>query len=85
MISLSEKVVLRAEDVISIMRSSSCIKWDAGLSGVFEPVLPDKYLHPQDAAHYTSPLSQSLDVREVMKEKIAIGIYAIVDTIVRFL
>ena len=71
-ISLSEKVVLRAEDVISIMRSASGVKWDVGLQGVFEPNI-EEVINVEEAAHYTSPLSQSLDIREVFKEKTVIG------------
>ena len=77
MVSLSEKVVLRAEDVINIMRAAGGVKWDTGLQGVYGPgssTIVDNSL-PEETNMYTSPMSQALDIKEIMREKQLIGKY----------
>lgn len=69
--SLSEKVVLRAEDVIGWMRAAGGVKWDRGLLGVYCPPTQDTNA-PTDA-HYTPPISGALDIKEIMREKKLIG------------
>ncbi|KAK8389069.1 hypothetical protein O3P69_020802 [Scylla paramamosain] len=68
-VSLAEKVVLRAEDVIGWMRAAVSVKWDTGLLGVYGPPSQD----PANDAHYTPPISGALDIEEVMREKKLIG------------
>ncbi|KAB7498621.1 AT-rich interactive domain-containing protein 5B [Armadillidium nasatum] len=51
------------------MRAASGVKWDAGLHGVYGPCETDQ----ADSPLYTSPLSQSLDIKEVLREKSLIG------------
>ncbi|KAK4320829.1 hypothetical protein Pmani_008338 [Petrolisthes manimaculis] len=68
-VSLSEKVVLKAEDVIGWMRAAVGVKWDTGLLGVYGPPSQD----PANDAHYTPPISGALDIGEVMREKKLIG------------
>lgn len=70
-VSLSEKVVLRAEDVIGWMRAAGGVKWDRGLLGVYCPPTQDTNA-PTDA-HYTPPISGALDIKEIMREKKLIG------------
>lgn len=68
-VSLSEKVVLKAEDVIGWMRAAVGVKWDTGLLGVYGPPSQD----PANDAHYTPPISGALDIGEIMREKKLIG------------
>ena len=68
-VSLAEKVVLRAEDVIGWMRAAVSVKWDTGLLGVYGPPSQD----PTNDAHYTAPISGALDIEEVIREKKLIG------------
>ncbi|XP_045135329.1 AT-rich interactive domain-containing protein 5B-like isoform X3 [Portunus trituberculatus] len=68
-VSLAEKVVLRAEDVIGWMRAAVSVKWDTGLLGVYGPPSQD----PANDAHYTPPISGALDIEEVIREKKLIG------------
>lgn len=70
-VSLSEKVVLRAEDVIGWMRAAGGVKWDKGLKGVYGPPSQDPN-SPSDA-FYTPPISGALDIKEIMREKKLIG------------
>ncbi|XP_068248465.1 uncharacterized protein [Palaemon carinicauda] len=70
-VSLSEKVVLRAEDVIGWMRAAGGVKWDKGLRGVYGPPSQDPN-SPTDA-FYTPPISGALDIKEIMREKKLIG------------
>lgn len=69
MVSLAEKVVLRAEDVIGWMRAAVGVKWDTGLLGVYGPPSQD----PANDALYTPPISGALDIDEVLREKKLIG------------
>ncbi|XP_071539848.1 uncharacterized protein [Panulirus ornatus] len=68
-VSLSEKVVLRAEDVIGWMRAAVGVKWDTGLLGVYGPPSQDS----SSDAHYTPPISGALDINEILREKKLIG------------
>ncbi|KAK7066350.1 AT-rich interactive domain-containing protein 5B, partial [Halocaridina rubra] len=70
-VSLSEKVVLRAEDVIGWMRAAGGVKWDKGLLGVYGPPSQDPNI-PSDA-HYSPPIAGALDIKEIMREKKLIG------------
>lgn len=70
-VSLSEKVVLRAEDVIGWMRAAGGVKWDKGLKGVYGPPSQDPN-SPSDA-FYTPPISGALDIKEITREKKLIG------------
>lgn len=70
-VSLAEKVVLRAEDVIGWMRAAVGVKWDTGLLGVYGAPSQD----PANDALYTPPISGALDIDEVLREKKLIGVY----------
>ncbi|XP_076057980.1 uncharacterized protein LOC143035187 isoform X3 [Oratosquilla oratoria] len=70
-ISLSEKVVLRAEDVVGWLRAASGVKWDKGLLGIYGPPSPDP--PAPNPVHYTCPINSALDMTEIYKEKKLIG------------
>ncbi|KAK8747364.1 hypothetical protein OTU49_016776, partial [Cherax quadricarinatus] len=68
-VSLSEKVVLRAEDVIGWMRAAVGVKWDTGLLGVYGPPTHDV----ASQAQYSPPISATLDINDILREKNLIG------------